>query len=63
MEMFRKLGLKVQVPFEKHPQRETVDAEESHYHDEGEKPRWTRPKHKIERNLEMQKKGKKKAKA
>ncbi|MEM9364123.1 MAG: biotin synthase BioB [Bacteroidota bacterium] len=50
MEMFRKLGLKAQKPFTKISQPKTVEAEDSEYQSLGEKPRWTRPKHTIERN-------------
>lgn len=50
MDMFRMLGIRPQLPFEKHAQPQTVEAENSQYHPLGEKPRWTRPKHKIERN-------------
>ena len=56
MEMFKTLGLNPQKPFEKKAQPETVDAEHSQYKALGEKPRWTRPGHIIERNLEAQQK-------
>ena len=56
MEMFKALGLNPQKPFEKKAQPETVDAESSQYKALGEKPRWTRPGHKIERNLAAQQK-------
>lgn len=52
MEMFRELGLKPQKPFTKVSQPKTVEAADSKYQDLGEKPRWTRPGHKIERNEE-----------
>lgn len=55
MEMFRELGLNPQRPFEKKAQPETVDAENSQYQALGEKPKWSRPGHVIERNLEAQK--------
>lgn len=58
MKMFEELGLVPQIPFEKHPQPQTVENEDTHYHALGEKPRWTRPGHKIERNLEKQGKSK-----
>lgn len=44
------LGLQPQTPFEKHAKREVVEAEESQYKALGENPKWTRPKHTIERN-------------
>ena len=56
MEMFRTLGLNPQKPFEKKAQPETVDADKSQYQALGEKPKWTRPGHKIERNLAAQQK-------
>ena len=39
-------------PFVKKAQPESVEAQYSKYKDQGEKPRWTRPEHKIERNEE-----------
>jgi biotin synthase len=39
-------------------QPETVEAKDSQYKDMGEKPRWTRPDHKIERNEEAKAKSK-----
>ena len=50
MAMFEMLGLIPQKPFTKKTQPRTVEARESQYHDLGEKPKWTRPEHKIERN-------------
>jgi biotin synthase len=41
-----------QKPFIKLMQPKTVEAEDSQYQALGEKPKWTRPEHKIERNLE-----------
>ncbi|SHI62739.1 biotin synthase [Mesonia phycicola] len=61
MIMFKELGLNVQKPFEKHPQRKSVEKEDSKIDALGEKPRWSRPGHKIEKNLEAQAKGKVKA--
>lgn len=61
MEMFKMLGLNPQRAFEKKSQPESVDAENSQYQSQGEKPKWSRPAHKIERNLEAQKKTKTKA--
>lgn len=54
MKMFKDLGLVPQQPFEKHPQPQTVEAVEAIYKDKGEKPRWTRPPHTIQRNLDSQ---------
>jgi biotin synthase len=58
MKMFEMLGLQPQKPFVKHAQPETVEATDSHFESLGEKPRWTRPSHTIERNLEASTKGK-----
>ena len=44
-----------QKPFTKKVQPKTVDAENSEFQALGEKPKWTRPDYKIERNLEKQK--------
>ncbi|WP_029489833.1 biotin synthase BioB [Aquimarina agarivorans] len=55
MKMFELLGLTPQKPFVKKARPETVEAENSALSDLGEKPKWTRPEHKIERNLEAQK--------
>lgn len=52
MKMFELLGLKPQKPFTKVSQPETVEAVDSQYESLGEKPKWTRPGHKIEKNLE-----------
>ena len=56
MKMFDLLGLTPQKPFVKKAQPETVEASDSQFESKGEKPKWTRPEHKIERNLEAQKK-------
>lgn len=56
MEMFKMLGLNPQKPFVKKAQPETVDAENSKFKALGEKPKWTRPGHVIERNLAAQQK-------
>jgi len=56
MKMFELLGLNPQKPFVKKSQPETVEASDSKIESKGEKPKWTRPEHKIERNLEAQKK-------
>jgi biotin synthase len=53
MEMFRELGLKSQ------PQ--SISAEESKFQNLGEKPKWSRPGHKIEKNLQAQEKSQTKA--
>lgn len=52
MKMFEMLGLQPQKPFIKKMQPQTVEAEDSAFDDLGEKPRWTRPGHQIERNLQ-----------
>lgn len=61
MEMFRMLGLNPQKAFEKKSQPASVDAAESQYKSIGEKPKWSRPEHKIDRNLEAQEKARSKA--
>ena len=58
MEMFKALGLQPQKPFVKKSQPESVEATESKFQNLGEKPKWSRPGHKIERNLDAQKKSK-----
>lgn len=50
MKMFELLGLKPQKPFTKVVQPQTVEAADSKFEALGEKPKWTRPEHKIERN-------------
>jgi biotin synthase len=50
MKMFELLGLNPQKPFVKKAQPETVEAINSQYDSLGEKPKWSRPEHKIERN-------------
>jgi biotin synthase len=50
MDMFKALGLNPQKPFIKKMQPKTVEAEDSRFSSLGEKPRWTRPEHTIERN-------------
>jgi biotin synthase len=52
MRMFEMLGLKPQKPFTKVSQPVTVEAADSQYQALGEKPKWSRPGHVIERNLE-----------
>lgn len=61
MEMFRALGLNPQKAFEKKAQPQSVDADNSQYQSKGEKPKWTRPGHSIDRNLQAQEKAKTKA--
>jgi biotin synthase len=61
MEMFKLLGLKPQKAFEKKSQPQSVSAEESKYKPLGEKPKWSRPGHTIERNVEAKAKAKTKA--
>lgn len=58
MKMFDLLGLKPQKPFVKMAQPETVEAKDSQFESLGEKPKWSRPDHTIERNLEASLKGK-----
>jgi biotin synthase len=58
MKMFDLLGLKPQKPFKKAAQRPTVEAVDSQFESLGEKPKWTRPGHTIEKNLEASIKGK-----
>jgi len=50
MKMFDALGLNPQKPFTKKVQPQTVEASSSQFEALGEKPKWTRPDHKIERN-------------
>ncbi|MDX1470412.1 MAG: biotin synthase BioB [Flavobacteriaceae bacterium] len=52
MQLFNLLGLKPQKPFIKKMQPQTVEAQDSQYNAQGEKPRWSRPGHIIERNEE-----------
>ena len=50
MKLFKKLGLNPMKPFTKKVQPKSVASEDSQYIDKGEKPKWTRPKHRIDRN-------------
>lgn len=59
LKMFEELGLVPQQPFEKHKQPTTIEAEEARFHGLGEKPRWSRPKHTIQRNIDAQQHNKK----
>lgn len=52
MKMFEMLGMIPQKPFTKVSQPQTVEAQDSQYIPLGEKPKWSRPGHSIERNLE-----------
>jgi biotin synthase len=58
MKMFETLGLIPQKPFTKVVQPQTIEAADSQFAALGEKPKWTRPGHAIERNLEASTKGK-----
>ena len=58
MKMFEMLGLNPQKPFTKKVQPQTVEATESEFQALGEKPKWTRPDHTIERNEAAKAKGK-----
>ena len=50
MQMFKLLGLKPQKPFTKVSQPKTVEAQDSRLNPLGERPKWSRPGHSIERN-------------
>jgi biotin synthase len=58
MKMFELLGLNPQKPFTKKTQPQTVEAVDSEYEALGEKPKWSRPEHKIERNETAKQKAK-----
>lgn len=58
MKMFEMLGLNPQKPFTKKVQPQTVEAEDSQYQSLGEKPKWSRPAHTIERNEQAKEKKK-----
>ena len=58
MKMFELLGLSPQKPFTKKVQPQTVEAKNSQFESLGEKPKWTRPEHTIERNETAKAKGK-----
>lgn len=62
MELFKILGLTPTKPFAKKAQPKTVEATDSQYTPLGEKPKWTRPGHTIEKNVEATEKGKEKRK-
>lgn len=50
MLMFQELGLNPQKAFAKSPQPATVESSNSNYQSLGEKPKWSRPGHVIDRN-------------
>ncbi|MBU2526621.1 MAG: biotin synthase BioB [Bacteroidetes bacterium] len=50
MKLFAKLGMKPEKPFAKKAQPQTVEAQDSSFLPLGEKPKWTRPGHSIEKN-------------
>jgi len=52
MKMFETLGMMAQKPFIKIMQPKTVEASDSQFNSLGEKPKWSRPNHKIERNID-----------
>ncbi len=54
MDMFNELGLKPQEAFAKAPQPVSIEAEDSRLESLGERPKWSRPGHTIERNAAMQ---------
>jgi biotin synthase len=54
--LFDLLGLVPQKPFVKHSQPLTVEAADSAWTALGEKPKWTRPGHEIERNKAKERK-------
>ncbi|UWX54739.1 biotin synthase BioB [Maribacter litopenaei] len=56
MEMFKLLGLNPQKPFTKISQPKTVEASESQFTSLDEKPKWSGPGHKIERNEDAKQK-------
>ncbi len=58
MEMFKLLGLNPQKPFTKVSQPKTVEAADSQLQQLGEKPKWSRPGHTIERNESAKQKAK-----
>ena len=53
MKMFDMLGLIPQKPFVKMTQPVTVESVDSKFESLGEKPRWSRPNHSIDRNLKV----------
>ncbi len=62
MRMFELLGLNPQKPFIKKMQPPTVEAKDSQFKSLGERPKWSRPEHKIDRNEKAREKGREKRK-
>ena len=62
MKMFELLGLNPQKPFIKKMQPPTVETKDSQFKSLGEKPKWSRPEHKIDRNEKAREKGREKRK-
>lgn len=58
MEMFKILGLTPQKPFIKLSQPQTIEADQTTIPALGEKPKWSRPNHVIERNEQAKDKAK-----
>lgn len=58
MQLFKLLGMNPQKPFTKKVQPQSVEAIDSEYQSLGEKPKWTRPEHKIDRNEAAKEKAK-----
>lgn len=56
--LMKLLGMTSQMPFEKHPKRAVVEAENSQIPAMGENPKWTRPTHTIEKNEAAKQKAK-----
>ena len=56
MKLFNELSIQPQAPFEMHPKREPAEKISE---PKGEKPRWTRPGHVIERNKKAAEKARK----
>lgn len=58
MKMFEMLGLNPQKAFTKKSQPKTIEASDSEFPALGEKPKWSRPEHTIERNEDAKQKAK-----
>lgn len=58
MELFKELGLQPMKPFVKKEKPQSVEAGASQFTPKGEKPKWSRPGHTIERNEEAKQKAK-----
>ncbi|NGZ90573.1 biotin synthase BioB [Psychroflexus maritimus] len=58
MELFKELGLQPMEPFVKKEKPQSVEAGASQFNPKGEKPKWSRPGHTIERNEEAKQKAK-----